>query len=158
MSTRALVKTFRSFKDKRKKNQEICTIYHHSDGYPDGLGMVLYEFLKDFWVVNGIRRSEEKPFANGMGCLTAQLIAHLKDEPGNVSVAATGTNDIWEEYVYEIYKDDQNPQEYDSPPSIFHKLKMKVIEVCGEEKQEIYNGHISDFKKFVEQKATQDED
>ena len=51
------------------------------DGYPDGHGQELADFLTGFQVVNGIGGDDEINYpklANGLGCLAAQTIAHLK--------------------------------------------------------------------------------
>jgi hypothetical protein len=52
------------------------------DGYPDGHGQELADFLDGFKIVNGIS-TEDRDFpkvANGMGCLAAQVIAHFKTD------------------------------------------------------------------------------
>ena len=76
-------------------------IYHHYDGYPEGLGVTLAEYLQDFKVVNGLPMRTDK-IANGLGCLSAQLVSYLKDEPGNVYLRKPGEID-WEEYEYFIW-------------------------------------------------------
>ena len=50
-------------------------IYHHYDGYPEFLGVALAEFFDGFQVTNG---NGPKRTANGLGCLSAQLLTHLK--------------------------------------------------------------------------------
>ena len=50
-------------------------IYHHYDGYPEFLGVALAEFFDGFQVTNG---NGPKRSANGLGCLSAQLLTHLK--------------------------------------------------------------------------------
>ena len=59
----------------------LCTVYSQMDGYPDGHGQELADFLSGFKVVNGIGGDDEMNYpklANGLGCLAAQTIAHLK--------------------------------------------------------------------------------
>jgi len=103
MSTRALIRIF-------DEEVEICTIYKHTDGYPDpphGLGHKLQEFLKDFTVTCGITDYNSKT-ANGMDCLAAQIISYLKEGVGDVYIKTPGTKDVWEEYTYIItQKDDK---------------------------------------------------
>ena len=72
-----------SFSEKPSKT--IVDIYHHWDGYPEGLGMTLASYLDDMKIVNGLGK-DDMNIANGLGCLAAQLIAEIKDGPGNVSI------------------------------------------------------------------------
>ena len=44
-------------------------IYHHYDGYPDFLGIALAEFINE---------GGETRFYNGVDCLAAQVLTHLK--------------------------------------------------------------------------------
>ena len=65
----------------------IVDIYHHWDGYPEGLGVTLGWYLSGKRVVNGIGgKDNEDLIFNGMGCLAASLVAYLKDGPGNVYI------------------------------------------------------------------------
>ena len=92
MSTRSLT----VFKNEK---EEICVLYRQWDGYPQGHGKELAEFLSGITMVNGIG-SERKKIANGMGCLVAQVIAHFKTEVGNFYVEPAGTRNYGEEYTY----------------------------------------------------------
>jgi hypothetical protein len=76
-------------------------IYNHYDGYPSGLGVTLAEYLQDFKVVNGLSSGQGK-VANGMGCLAAQTVKYLKDEPGQIYLYKPGERD-WEDYEYFIW-------------------------------------------------------
>ena len=82
-------------------NKTLLTIYRQYDGYPTGLGAELYEFLKDFTVVNGFG-SKLPNLANGIGCLAAQIVGHLKDGVGNVYIYPPNSKDCGEEYIYTI--------------------------------------------------------
>ena len=79
MGTRALV----VLRSKHLDNYQIYAIlYVHLDGYPKGLGKVLYRMLQDMVIVNGIRFGDTRKVANGIGCLYAQIIMELKHEVG----------------------------------------------------------------------------
>ena len=95
MGTRALVHFY-------DNETELACIYRQYDGYPTGLGDELAELLKPFTVVNGLSPSSEGKIANGPGCLAAQIIAALKDRPGNVYLYPPGISDVGEEYVYKV--------------------------------------------------------
>ena len=80
-------------------------IYHHYDGYPQGLGVKLANFLDGYAIVNGLSTGYQGPIANGMGCLAAQTVSYLKDEPGNVYLQKPIERD-WEDYEYFIWVKD----------------------------------------------------
>jgi len=83
-----------------EKGKEIVVMYRQHDGYPDGHGKELAEFLSGFKLVNGMRGDEPPKFANGMSCLAAQVVAKFKDEPGSIYLYPAGTRDTGEEYIY----------------------------------------------------------
>ena len=108
MATRAIIRIAEredgvSFSEHPEKVR--AQIYHHYDGYPEYLGCNLAEFLCDFRVVNGLPTNyfENIKVANGMGCLTAQLIAALKEEAGNVYVDYPDTDRDDVEFTYYIW-------------------------------------------------------
>ena len=107
MSTKALINVY------DEDDEKLCTIYKHFDGYIDGLGKFLYNFLNDKTIIDGFGNPEEasKVSFNGMGDLAARLIHALKDyqqhsagyDIGNVYIVSVGTSNVNEEYVYDIY-------------------------------------------------------
>ena len=79
-------------------------MYRQFDGYPEGHGLELAEFLKDFNIINGIGGSAELgTHANGSGCLAAQMVKHFKEMVGNVYLFPNNDDNGWEEYIYTIY-------------------------------------------------------
>lgn len=67
----------------RDRDTILCTLYRQMDGYPDGHGQELADFLNGFKVVNGINSRDEEEYpklANGLGCLAAQVISHFKTD------------------------------------------------------------------------------
>jgi len=84
----------------------IVDIYHHWDGYPEGLGVTLGWYLSGRKIVNGISSAMNKDLVNnGMGCLAASLVAYLKDGPGNVYIEDRDQHG-WIEYHYYIWGDE----------------------------------------------------
>ena len=84
----------------------IVDIYHHWDGYPEGLGVTLGWYLSGKKIVNGISSAMNKDLVhNGMGCLAASLVAHLKDGPGNVYIEPRESHS-WIDYHYYIWGDE----------------------------------------------------
>ena len=106
MATRAMISIAKreegvSFSE--EPNQTIVDIYHHWDGYPEGLGVTLASYLDDMKIVNGLS-GDDKNIANGLGCLAASLVAELKDGPGNVYIEPRDSHS-WIEYYYVIWGD-----------------------------------------------------
>ena len=106
MATRAMISIAKreegvSFSE--EPNQTIVDIYHHWDGYPEGLGVTLADYLNGKKVTNGLGRDNNNLF-NGMGCLAASLVAELKDGPGDVYIEPRESHG-WIDYQYYIWGD-----------------------------------------------------
>ena len=106
MATRALINFVDredgvSFSEHPGVDKIHIQIYNHYDGYPSGLGVTLADYLQGFTVVNGLSSGQEK-VANGIGCLAAQTVRYLKDEPGQIYLHKPGKRD-WEDYEYFIW-------------------------------------------------------
>ena len=75
-------------------DEAILNLYRQFDGYPEGHGAELAEFLNGIdAVTNGIRLGETRRTANGMGCLAAQLVAHFKTEVGGFYIHSVKSTD-----------------------------------------------------------------
>lgn len=96
MGTRATTKVL------NENGDIILSMYSQYDGYPEGLGKDLANFLKQITMVNGIRFEEKRKVANGMGCLAAQLVAKFKESAGGYYLT---TPDDEESYNYTIYSE-----------------------------------------------------
>ena len=83
MGTRSLTRVF-------EDDQELVTIYRQFDGYPEGHGQDLADFLKDRSIVNGIPVSYKGKISNGGRDLAAQLVSFLKKdhEVGGIYIEA----------------------------------------------------------------------
>ena len=83
----------------------IVDIYHHWDGYPEGLGVTLAYYLEEKKITNGLSsKDNEDLIFNGMGCLAASLVAYLKDGPGDVYIEPRESHG-WIDYQYYIWGD-----------------------------------------------------
>ena len=108
MATRARVHIARreegvSFSDIPEK--VMVSIYHHYDGYPEGLGVTLASYLDGWHITNGVGRDGDTLF-NGLGCMAASIIEHLKDGPGNVYIEDPERPHTWIDYDYYVWGDD----------------------------------------------------
>ena len=106
MATRAMISIAKreegvSFSE--EPNKTIVDIYHHWDGYPEGLGVTLASYLNDYHIVNGMGRENDNLF-NGIGCMAASIVAELKDGPGDVYIEPRESHS-WIDYHYYIWGD-----------------------------------------------------
>ncbi len=83
----------------------LMCLYRQFDGYPSGHGAELADFLNKIEVGNGIPgKPEMGEFANGMGCLAAQLVAHFKKSVGGFYIHSV-ENGGGVDYEYHVYPD-----------------------------------------------------
>jgi hypothetical protein len=106
MATRAMISVAKreegvSFSE--EPNKTIVDIYHHWDGYPEGLGVTLASYLNGYHIVNGMGRENDNLF-NGIGCMAASIVAELKDGPGDVYIEPRESHS-WIDYRYYIWGD-----------------------------------------------------
>ena len=135
MGTRSLTTFIETWKDEegKQRKQEIVTMYRQYDGYPTGHGNDLAEFLSGGKLVNGIGMDSGLVF-NGMGCLTAQAVAHFKDGPGGIYLQRANKNS-WEKYRYHVIGD------FDTKEII-----IKIMEVGYMKGDKYYKGTRTIFK------------
>ena len=98
--------------------EDIIVMYKQFDGYPEGLGLRLANFLKGFIIINGIPPNPNPKSANGMHDLAAQLVAEFTNGIGEIYLHPSGTRDVWEEFIYYIYL---------GPDNI---LRIQVVQAC----------------------------
>ena len=84
----------------------IMCMYRQFDGYPEGHGQELADFLNQLTVGNGIPEYGNLfTFANGMGDLAAQMLVFFKKTPGGFYIHPIDFNqDCWQEYEYHVYE------------------------------------------------------
>lgn len=90
MGTRSVIKF-------QEDGETICAIYQQFDGYIEGVGATLFEFLDEITVVNGLSVDQPERVANGVGCLAAQFIAQFKVGAGGFYMTHPNDN---QEYNY----------------------------------------------------------
>ena len=100
----------------------MVSIYNHYDGYPEGLGVTLANYLEGTKIVNGLGKNNEDVF-NGLGCMAASIIAELKEEAGNIYIEDPERPSGWIDYEYYIWGDTGK----DIWVSIFHGRTHECI-------------------------------
>lgn len=126
MGTRSL-----TFLYENDETTPFTCIYRQFDGYPSGHGLDIASYVNSRAIVNGYSNPQTQ--INGMGCMAAQLIVHLKDgkrEAGNIYIYPPNTSDVWEDYQYHLWQD-----------------RVEVRDYNGEV---LFQGTWADFQKFCE--------
>lgn len=97
MGTRSTVKFYSEY----AQDEPVMCVYQQFNGYIDGVGHDLANFLINKKVINGFGFGETMAdgYANGMGCLAAQYVAEKKTEIGGFYLT---TRDDQQEYNYEV--------------------------------------------------------
>ena len=141
MGTRSLTRFILQEGEERKP---IMCVYRQYDGYPQGHGKELADFLMSGEMVNGYGATEKRLF-NGLGCLAAQFVAEFKQGVGNIYIEEPNAIGLGEEYIYEVI--------YKYPENAFGKidddcLTMTCIDVW--KNKTIFKGNPKDFDTILE--------
>ena len=146
MGTRSLTFVYESAK-RGEKPEAIINMYRQFDGYPEGHGQELAEFLTTGTMTNGLRMGQTGRFFNGMGCLAAQLVCNFKTEAGQFYLYPVTAEDCGQDFEYHIYNFDG-------------ELKIKVF-YCGcnffgvsgsDQHDGIFEGTLAEFTEFCKEK------
>ncbi|MDB4344203.1 hypothetical protein OAA40_00670 [bacterium] len=100
----------------------IANIYHHYDGYPEGLGQKLIDICNSGFIVNGLNAGNGKQF-NGFNDLACSIVFELKEHSGNGRVYLNTEDDYGncgEDYLYEIV---ENPAMRQEPLILVENMK-----------------------------------
>ena len=98
--------TSASVKFKQEGNPVLVNVYFSYDGYVEGVGYDLATYLLSKRIVNGITCFDNKnEIANGFGCLIAQYIRDMKEEPGYVYIIPQS---VTADYDYLVKYDENN--------------------------------------------------
>ena len=121
MGTRALTIVY------DERNEVIMNMYNQYDGYPEGHGRDIANFLHGKRLVNGLAGDTSMVF-NGMGCLAASLVARLKTSAGGFYLYPASARNCGQDYEYHVYQD-----------------RVVVLNYKG---KEMFRGNWPDFEKF----------
>ena len=120
-------------------DKAMVSIYHHYDGYPEGLGVTIANYLDGKRIVNGLGGNNEDVF-NGLGCMAASIIAELKEEAGNIYIEDPERPSGWIDYEYYVWGDDHKDiwiSIFSDGDCIFVGKPNKLIEKYDERCKEI---------------------
>ena len=130
MGTRSLTFVYEKYGDKQ---MPIINMYRQFDGYPSGHGADLAEFLNGFRIVNGYSGDPVKT-ANGMSCLSAQLVANFKKNIGQFYLHLTDARDCGQDYEYHITQSENG------------SLNVSIFDTYREEN--IFDGSVAELVDF----------
>lgn len=87
-------------------DKQIINLYRQYDGYMSGHGKELATILASKTVVNGlVLGSDYSKFANGMGCLAAQIVSHFKTGAGGFYLYPVTETDCGQDFEYHVFHD-----------------------------------------------------
>mgnify|MGYP001397826290 FL=1 len=137
MGTRSLTTFVETYKDNsgKKVKNEIVTMYRQYDGYMEGHGKDLADFLAGGELVDGFGMDDKVVF-NGMGCLSAQVVAHFKDGTGGIYLQRANKNS-GENYRYKVIGDLETKE-----------ITIEVFEV-GNRAKKIFSGSPKQLQEKV---------
>ncbi len=145
MGTRSLTRVIETWKndDGKQQKQMLVTMYRQYDGYPEGHGQELANFLKAGKVVNGLGMDNPTKVFNGAGCLAAQMVSHFKgDSAGGIYIYPNNTKDAWQNYEYHVLVD------FDS------KTVTLICYESGKRKKKLFEGSPDKFDEFVKKEES----
>ena len=115
MGTRSLTYVYdTNFEEDTGPGKAVVCIYRQMDGYLEGMGTDLATFLADMQICNGYGTAQNTGrWANGAGCLAAQLVKELKNGIGSIYLRSTEEpKDSGQDYTYRIYAGDETGIEF----------------------------------------------
>ncbi len=122
-----------------KQSVTLVNIYQQYDGYLEGDGKELCQFLSEIQMVNGFTDDEKMKFANGAGCLSAQIVAHFKKERGGTYLITASQR---EEFNYCITVTPEDERRLAS------SLKIRVTD-C--DNKPIFDGTVEGLAQFIKE-------
>ena len=124
-------------------------IYQQYDGYLEGVGKELCEWLEDKIIVNGFSYSDKRDIANGVGCLVAQFISDKKNGVGDFYVYPIGEGKGYCDYNYTVIIDETYSE---------RKLKdITTIEVDSWGGKPFFKGTISELLYHINTECSEEE-
>jgi hypothetical protein len=152
MGTRSLTFVYSSYKDEAgfQQHSPIINLYRQYDGYPEGHGAEIYEFLAPFTLVNGLGAEDDRKVANGMSCLAAQLVAHFKDGAGQFYLEPVTAKECGQDYEYHIFMTEDR------------QFRISVTDrgcnmfglTQSDTNKPLFTGNLEEFKKFCKVEET----
>lgn len=137
-----------SFIEKRGEElTHLVSVYQQYDGYIDGVGHEIAEYILSKKMCNGIPLGRNTDnLANGFDCLIAQFIRDFKKDVGGLYIT---TEDNIQEYNYDIIFDNDL---YFSDTRVDYEINNYIkVKVTDWNKQIIFEGTLKELLEFEEE-------
>ena len=137
-----------SFIEKRGEElTHLVSVYQQYDGYIDGVGHEIAEYILSKKMCNGIPLGRNTyNLANGFNCLIAQFIRDFKKDVGGLYIT---TEDNIQEYNYDIIFDNDL---YFSDTHVDYEINNYIkVKVTDWNKQIIFEGTLKELLEFEEE-------
>ena len=137
-----------SFIEKRGEElTHLVSVYQQYDGYIDGVGHEIAEYILSKKMCNGIPLGiNTDNLANGFDCLIAQFIRDFKKDVGGLYIT---TEDNIQEYNYDIIFDNDL---YFSDTHVDYEINNYIkVKVTDWNKQIIFEGTLKELLEFEEE-------
>jgi hypothetical protein len=147
MGTRSLTYFF-------EDGKPFAAFYRQMDGYPEGHGADLGKILAGLTLVNGYQSGQEAgKFANGPGCLAAQVVAELKAEHGIGGIYLINPNpdankEGWQEYEYHVHI---------NRVGVSFDAKFESYVECRDPERVVFSGTFAEFYKWAQKPKRNDD-
>ena len=143
MGTRSLTFVYEKYGQIQKP---VVNMYRQFDGYPEGHGAELAEFLSAGKIVNGLSVERDNLEFNGMGCLAAQMVAHFKQSSGGFYIHPVDITDCGQDYEYHVY--DKSGKLYIE----VYNCGCNFFGMSGDTHDIIFKGNLKEFTEFCKEK------
>lgn len=131
----------------------LVNIYQQYDGYLEGVGKELCEWLKSKTIVNGFSKSSLN-IANGTGCLAAKYIAEFKPLTGGLYIYPEDVAHEDCDYNYSVIVDEN----WISSPFENNKNAEDIItiEVDNWGEKPFFKGSIQELLDYIERQKEEE--
>ena len=146
-----------SFIEKRGEElTHLVSVYQQYDGYIDGVGHEIAEYILSKKMCNGIPIGNTDNLANGFDCLIAQFIRDFKKDVGGLYIT---TEDNIQEYNYDIifdndlyFSDINVDYEINNYINVDYEINNYIkVKVTDWNKQIIFEGTLKELLEFEEE-------
>ena len=131
----------------------LANIYQQYDGYLEGVGKELCEWLKSKTIVNGFSKSGFD-IANGAGCLTAKYISEFKPLTGGLYIYPEDVAHEDCDYNYSVIID----EDWISSPFENNKNAEDIItiEVDNWGEEPFFKGSIQELLDYIDKQKEEE--
>ena len=126
----------------------MVSIYQQYDGYIEGVGYEIANYILDKKIVNGFSLGDNSDKANGFDCLIAQFIRDFKHDIGGLYIT---TEDNTQEYNYDVIFDEDLYYDRDTLMTSIETNDLFKIIVTDWNDKKLFEGSLKDLLEFKEE-------